>query len=41
MLGISILGDFRPMGVHISFHAMVVFDLGNNLLSKSVLGHCG
>ena len=25
----------------ISFHAVVVFDLGKDLLFKSVLGHCG
>ena len=25
----------------ISFHAVVVFGLGKNLLFKSVLGHCG
>ena len=25
----------------ISFHAVVVFDLGKNLLFKSVLGRCG
>ena len=37
--GISILADFRPMGI--SFHAVVVFGLGKNLLFKSVLGHCG
>jgi hypothetical protein len=24
----------------ISFHAVVVFGLGKNLLSKSILGHC-
>ena len=24
----------------ISFHAVIVFGLGNNLLFKSVLGHC-
>ena len=24
----------------VSFHAVVVFGLGNNLLFKSVLGHC-
>ena len=24
----------------ISFHAVIVFGLGKNLLSKSVLGHC-
>ena len=35
MWGISIIVDFRPMGLH----AMVVFGLGN-LLFKSVLGHC-
>ena len=25
----------------ISFHAVIVFGLGKNLLFKSVLGHCG
>ena len=25
----------------LSFHAMVAFGLGKNLLFKSVLGHCG
>ena len=39
MWGISILVDFRPMGI--SFHAVIVFGLGKNLLFKSVLGHCG
>ena len=39
MWGISILADFRPWGI--SFHAVVVFALGKNLLFKSVLGHCG
>ena len=34
MWGISILADFRPMGI--SFHAVVVFGLGKNLLFKSV-----
>ena len=38
MWAISILADFRPMG-H-KFHAAVVFDLGKNLLFKSVLEHC-
>jgi hypothetical protein len=42
--GISKLADFGPMG-YISFHAVMVFGLGNylrkNLLFKSVLGHCG
>ena len=36
--GISILAHLRPMGV--SFHAVVAFGLGKNLLFKSVLGHC-
>ena len=39
MWGISILADFRPMGI--SFHAVVVFGLGKNLLFKFILGHCG
>ena len=38
MWGISILADFRPMGIR--FHAVVVFVLGKNLLFKSVLGRC-
>ena len=38
MWGISILADFRPMGI--SFHTVAVFGLGKNLLFKSVLGHC-
>ena len=38
MWGISILADFRPMGI--SFNAVVVVGLGKDLLSKSVLGHC-
>ena len=38
MWGISIIADFRPMCI--SFHAVVVFDLGKNLLFKSALGHC-
>ena len=36
--GISILADFRPR--LISFHAVIVFGLGKNLLFKSVLRHC-
>ena len=36
---ISILADFRPMGY--SFHAIIVFGVGKNLLFKYVLGHCG
>ena len=37
--GISILADSRPMGYKcISFHAVVVFGLGKNLLFKSTLG---
>ena len=39
MWGISILADFRPMWC-ISFHAVVVFGVGKNLLFKSVLGLC-
>ena len=35
MWGISILAEWG-----ISFHAVVVFGLGKNLLFKSVLGHC-
>ena len=38
MWGISILADFRPMDI--SFHAVVVFALGKNLLFKFALGHC-
>ena len=39
---ISNLADIRPMGyMGISFHAMVVFGLGKNLLFNSVLGRCG
>ena len=38
MWGISILADFRPMGI--SIHAVAVFGLGKNLLFKSVLGRC-
>ena len=34
---ILILADIRPM---LSFHAVVVFALGKNLLFKSALGHC-
>ena len=37
-MGDLILADFRPMGI--SFHAVVVFGLGYNLLFKSVLEHC-
>ena len=36
MWGISILAEWG-----ISFHAVVVFGLGKNLLFKSVLGRCG
>ena len=39
MWGILILADFRPMGI--SFHAVVVFGLGKNLLFESTLGRCG
>ena len=39
MWGISILADFRPMGIR--FHALVVFGLSKDLLFESVLGHCG
>ena len=38
MWGISILADYRPMGI--SFHAVVVFGLGKKILFKSALGHC-
>ena len=38
MWGILILADFRPLGI--SFHSVIVFGLGKNLLFKSVLGHC-
>ena len=37
MWGISILADLRPMACKV--HAVVVFGLGKNLLSKSVVGH--
>ena len=43
MWGISILADFRPMGYKLSCCGSLsktVFDLGKNLLFKSVLGHC-
>ena len=39
MWRISNLADIRPMG-GISFHAMVVFGLGKNILFKSMLGSC-
>ena len=39
MWEISILADLNLW--NISFHAVVVFGLGKNLLFKSVLGHCG
>ena len=38
MWGILILADFRPMGI--SFHAVIVFGLGKDLLFESVLGRC-
>ena len=38
MRDILILADVRPMGI--SFHAVVVFGLGKNLLFKSILGRC-
>ena len=38
MWGISILADFKT---YISFHTVVVFALGKNLLFKFALGHCG
>ena len=38
MWGISILADLDLCGI--SFHAVVVFGLGKNILFKSVLGHC-
>ena len=42
MCRILILVDIRPMEyVHISFHAVVVFGLGKNLLFKSILERCG
>ena len=44
MFRILIPADILPMGDiyiwAISFHAVVVFALGKNLLFKSVLGHC-
>ena len=40
MCGILILADNRPKLGGISFHAVVVFDLGKNLLFKSILGRC-
>ena len=40
MWGISTLADLRPKLWGISFHAVVVFGLGKNLLFKSILGHC-
>ena len=36
--GISFHADSRPMGI--SFHPVVVLGLGNDLLLKSILGHC-
>ena len=39
MRGILSLAVFRPLGF-ISIHAVIVFVLGENLLFKSVLGHC-
>ena len=38
MCRILILADIRPMGI--SFHALVIFGLGKNLLFKSILGRC-
>ena len=38
MCRILILADIRPMGI--SFHVVVVFGLGKNLLFKSILGRC-
>ena len=38
MCRILILADIRHMGI--SFHAVVVFGLGKNLLFKSILGRC-
>ena len=38
MCRILILADIRPMGI--SFHAVLVFGLGKNLLFKSILGRC-
>ena len=35
MWGISILADFRPMGI--SFYAVLVFGLSKDFLFKSVL----
>ena len=41
MCRILILADIRPKyGAGISFHAVVVFDLGKNLLFKSILRRC-
>ena len=39
MWGILSLAVFRPLGF-ISIHAVIVFVLSENLLFKSVLGHC-
>ena len=38
MWGFQLLLILDPWGI--SFHAIVVFGLGKNLLFKSVLGHC-
>ena len=38
MWGISIFADLDLWGI--SFHAVIVFGLGKNLLFKYVLGHC-
>ena len=37
-MGLQFLLNLDLWGI--SFHAVVVFGLGKNLLSKSVLGHC-
>ena len=39
MFRILILAGIRPW-VYISFHAVIVFGLGKNLLFKSILGLC-
>ena len=39
MCWVLILADIRPIGI--SFHAVVIFGLGKNLLFKSILGRCG
>ena len=41
MCRILIIADIRPIVYGISFHAVVVFGLGENLLLKLILGRCG